>query len=255
MQVVVAKEPGYTVVIVVGDNGCSLSLHLVHGIFGSVATVGQTEERQVVEVVAKGHDLPGVELVDYLLGRGRFGDSQRVNFEIAVAGIDNIAIAKEAAFARPVYFGSGGLEAVEEVDDQDEEGWSFEQGRAIVVDEHEVLIGSVLALAFELALHVVGKWLVKDLQFVVVDAIDKGHQVALLELLDILQGRVVGKSVGTDVASAADVVEYGPVHEYGRQVEIELLQQRYDRGRRACRGYGKAHPLLQQIVENLGREG
>ena len=241
--------------IVVGDDGGGLPFHLVHGVLGSISPVGHAEEGQVVEVVAEGHHLPGVEVVDNLLGGRCLGDPLRVDFEVAVAGVYDVAVAEDAALSGPAYLGGCGLESVEPVDDQDEERRPVEQRLGVAVDGYEILVGCILALTFEFALHLVGQRFVEDVQLVVVDAIDKGHQVALLEQVDVVEGRVVGESVGPDIVFATDVVEHGPVHEHGRNIEVELLQQRDYRSRRAGRSHGESHALVQQVVDNLGRAG
>lgn len=250
------EEAGHAVMVVVGNDGGGLPFHLVHGVLGGISPVGHAEEGQVVEVVAEGHHLPGVEVVDNLLGGRCFGDPLRIDFEVAVAGVYDVAVAEDAArCAGPAYFGGCGLEAVEPVDDQDKERRPVEQWLGVAVDGYEILVGRILTLTFEIALHVVGQRFVEDVQLVVVDAIDKGHQVALLEQIDVGEGRIVGESVGPDIAFAADVVEHGPVHEHGRNIEVELLQQRDYRCRRAGRSYGESHALVQQVVDNLGRAG
>ena len=112
--------------VVVGNDSRGLLFHLVHRIGRSISPVGDAEERQVVEVVAESHYLPGVERVDDLLCGGRLGDSLRVDFEVAVAGVDNVAVAEQAAFAGAGYLGRSGFESVEQVDDQDKEGRAVE---------------------------------------------------------------------------------------------------------------------------------
>ena len=103
------EEEGHAVVVVVGDDGGGLPFHLVHGVLGSISPVGHAEERQVVEVVAEGHHLPGVEVVDNLLGGRCLGDPLRVDFEVAIFGVDNIAVTEYAAFPGAGYFGRCGL--------------------------------------------------------------------------------------------------------------------------------------------------
>ena len=90
----------------------------------------------------------------------------------------------------------------------------------IVVGGYKIFIRSVFPLVFKIPLYIVYEWFVKHLEFIVLDSVNKGDQVSIFEYRDVTEGRVIGESIRLYVMFVSYVVEYGPVHEYYRKVEL-----------------------------------
>lgn len=72
-QNVAIEPPGHAVVVVAGDDFVGDGDQLRDGVGDGAAMVGDLEQRNVVEVVTKGDDRVGTQLLLQATGSGRFG--------------------------------------------------------------------------------------------------------------------------------------------------------------------------------------